>query len=178
MFMESSFLNPAAALRAAKLHEGLTVADLGTGSGFFARAAAREVGEDGRVWALDINPDLLPRLKHLAVAEGLHNIEVLSGDIERGCHLPAGGIDFVVMSNLLFALHDKPAAVREVKRMLKRGGRVLVIDWSGSFGGLGPAPEHVITAHDAKKLFEAEGLTFIEDIPAGEYHWGLIMKKK
>lgn len=174
---ESSFLNPAAALRAAKVHEGLMVADLGTGSGFFARAAAREVGEAGRVWALDINADLLPRLKHLSVAEGLDNIEVISGDIERGTHLPAGGIDVVILSNVLFALEDKAAAAAEAWRVLRRGGRALVVDWRGSFGGLGPHPDHVFTERDAKKVFETQGFAFVEDIPAGAYHWGFIMRK-
>jgi len=174
---ESSFLNPAAALRAAKLHEGLTVADLGAGSGFFARAAAREVGEEGRVWALDIDGELLPRLRHLAEAENLNNIEVLRADIEHGSGLPASSVDLAIMSNILFQLEDKAAAVKEAWRILRRGGRVLAMDWQASFGGLGPAPGHIVTAREARKLFEEQGFTFVEDVPAGAYHWGFIMRK-
>ncbi|MCX6820155.1 MAG: class I SAM-dependent methyltransferase [Candidatus Adlerbacteria bacterium] len=177
---ESSFLNPTAALAAAHMHEGMQVADLGCGSGFFARAAARLVGEGGTVWAVDVHRDMLPRLKNLAAGEGLHNVEVMHGDIEqpKGSNLPEAHFDFCILSNVLFSTEGKQAVVLEVKRLLKRGGRALVVDWSGSFGGLGPHEGHVVTAAVAKKLFEEAGLVHVEDISAGAYHWGFVVRKK
>ena len=125
---ESSFLNPAKALAAAHLHEGMSVADFGAGSGFFARAAARAVGEGGVVWAVDAHQDLLPRLKNLALAEGLHNIEVMRGDLERpgGSHLPALRFDLVIAANVLFSAENKEALAAEAARVLRKGGRALI----------------------------------------------------
>ncbi|HVY72811.1 MAG TPA: methyltransferase domain-containing protein [Candidatus Paceibacterota bacterium] len=178
--METGFLHPTDALNAAHVHEGMIVADLGAGSGFFTRAAARIVGEGGQVWAVDTNQDMLPRLKNLGEAEGLHNIEVMKGDIETvgGSNLPAGHFDFCILTNVLFCAENKTAAVGEVKRLLKTGGRALVIDWTDSFGGLGPHPGHVIEEATARELFENAGLAFVQAVPAGSYHWGFIVRKK
>jgi len=177
---ESTFLNPGRAIRLAKIHEGHVVADFGAGSGFFTRAAAREVGEGGEVWAVDIQRDLLPRVKNLSTAENLRNVHVVHGDVETvgGTSLPPEHFDFVIISNLLFSAEHKKEVVAEAKRVLKKVGRALVMDWSGSFGGLGPHEDHVITASEARKLFEEGGFAFVEEVPAGEYHWGFVVRKK
>ena len=179
VMQESSFLNPTKTLLAAGLGSGERVADFGAGSGFFTRAAARIVGPSAEVWAVDINPDLLPRIKNLSLAEGLPNVEVLRGDIEAagGSQLPEYQTDFVIASNVLFSSENRLALASEITRVLKRGGRALVVDWRDSFGGLGPHPDHVITIGAARDIFEKRGLFYVKDVPAGEYHWGFIVRK-
>src|SRR3990167_2056501 len=136
---ESSFLNPHKTLLAAKVHEGMIAADFGAGSGFFTRALAREVGESGVVWAVDLHRELLPRIKTLSDAEGLHNVEVVHGDVGTvgGSNLPDNHFDFCVAANIFFALEHRGEGVAEIKRILKLGGRALVVDWADSYGGLG-----------------------------------------
>ncbi len=177
---ESSFLNPQTAVAAARLGEGDRVADLAAGSGFFARAAARAVGPTGVVWAVDAHADMLPRLKNLAIGEGLHNIEIVRGSIEQvgGTHLPDASFDLVILANALFSAEDKPAVAAEAARVLRKTGRLLLVDWSDSHGGLGPHPNHVVSAAVARSIFEGAGFAYVEDIPAGGYHWGLILRKK
>ena len=176
---ESTFLNPIKAVRAAGIHEGLTVADFGAGAGFFTRAAAR-AASDGVVWAVDINRDLLPRIKNLAAGEGLNNVEVIHGDIEvvGGSNLPADTFDMVILTNVLFSIEHKGECVAEIRRVLKKTGRALVIDWAGSFGGLGPHPDHVVSINKAETLFEDHGFNVIGEIDAGAYHWGFVIRKK
>lgn len=157
----------------------MAVADFDAGAGFFTRAAARQVAP-GTVWAVDPNREMLPRLKTLASAEGLSNVEVVAGNIERpgGTHLPAGQFDAVVIANSLFAVEDKAGVAAEAARILKKGGLALVIDWEGSFGGLGPAPEHVVPAADAAAAFETAGFAGTKaEVAAGQYHWGRVFKK-
>ncbi|MGC9602781.1 MAG: class I SAM-dependent methyltransferase [Minisyncoccia bacterium] len=177
---ESFFLNPAVAVREAKIHEELEVADFGAGSGFFTRAAARAVEPSGKVWAVDAHKDILSHIKTLALAEGLRNVEVVHGDIEKpgGSHLPAEHMDVVIASNVLFSAEDKAALVKEIRRVLKRTGRALVIDWSSSHGGLGPHESQVIQEDEARKLFEDAGFAYVEPVPAGAYHWGFVVRKK
>ncbi len=183
MEVESTFLNPTRVLEAAQLHESAHVADFGCGSGFFTRAAARLVGPRGLVWAVDGHREMLPRVKNLAAAEGLHNVEIIWGDLEHsgGSNLPAAHFDFCIVANLLFAVEKKPALVAEVSRVLKAGGRALVVDWSASFGGLGPQQSAVVGAQAARKLFEDGGFSVVEQpsaMPTGEYHWGFVVRKK
>lgn len=157
---------------------GQTVADFDAGAGFFTRAAARLVAP-GTVWAVDPNRELLPRLKNLALAEGLDNVEVVAGNIERlgGTHLPDGTFDAVIIANSLFAVDNKPAVAAEAARVLRPGGRALVIDWEDSFGGLGPHTGHVVSKQAAQELFVAAGFKVTNEATAGYYHWGLVLRK-
>ncbi len=177
---ESLFLNPTRALQAAKLHDGQRVADFGAGSGFFTRAAGRLVGGRGLVWAVDVHQEMLPHIKKLALEEGLHNVEVVHGNVESagGSHLPEENFDLVIMANLLFGVDHKDAVVKEAKRILRPGGRVLVIDWTDSYSGMGPHPDHVITADHAQTLFELGGFEYVEPVAAGSHHWGFLARKK
>lgn len=178
--MESSFLNPQATLDAVHISEGSRVADLAAGSGFFARAAARATGSQGLVWAVDPSQDMLSRLKNLSVGEGLHNVEVVRGTLEKlgATKLPDATMDVVILANALFGIEHKEAAAAEAYRVLRRAGRLVLVDWTGSHGGLGPHADQVVTQAQAKKIFEATGFGQTEDIPAGAYHWGLILRKQ
>lgn len=177
---ESSFLAPASVVRLAGVHEGMKVADFGAGSGFFTRAAARVVGAGGVVWAVDINADLLARIKSVAIAEGLHNVEIIRGDIEHigGTNLPERTFDMVFVCNTLFATECKGCVAAEAARVLKPGGKVLLVDWSESHGGLGPHEDHVVTVAQARECFEQAGFAWEGEVMAGAYHWGCILKRK
>ncbi len=176
----SSFLTPASVVAAAQVREGMRVADFGAGAGFFSRAAARAVGTSGVVWAVDAQKDLLPRIKNMSEEEGLTNVEVIAGhiDVVGGTHLPAHSFDLVIAANVLFAVADKHECVAEMRRILKPGGQVLLVDWSDSHGGLGPHPDHVLTEEDAKKLLEGQSFAVVRPIPAGTFHWGFLARKQ
>jgi ubiquinone/menaquinone biosynthesis C-methylase UbiE len=176
----ASFLNPSLVLQAAGVEPGMRVADLGAGSGFFTRAAARLVGDGGVVWAVDTQRDLVTRIKNFAIAEGLANVEILHGDVEvvGGTNLPDNSFDFVIVANLLFSIEHRGECIAEVRRILKKSGRALFIDWSDSFGGLGPHPDHVVTAPQGEKLLLSHAMTMVGKVRAGDYHWGLVVRKK
>ncbi len=178
------FLSPQRAVLAARIQEGMSVADFGAGAGFFARAAARAAGPSGVVWAVDAHREGLARVRSLAAAEQLFNIEVSAGNIEErgGSQLPDENIDLVIAANILFSAQDKRAVVEEIWRVLKPRGKVLVIDWQGSFGGLGPQPEHLVTKEQALTLFEKGGFERITApegaVQTGQYHWGIMFRKQ
>ncbi len=157
----------------------MEVVDFGSGSGGHTLAVAKALMSTGRVYAVDVQQDLLSKLKNNAVREGLYNMEVIWGDIEKpnGTKLRDNSIDFVLISNILFQLENKTAMLSEAKRILKQGGGVLLVDWADSFGNIGPKPEAVVTKEKAKELFEKNGFHLDKEIKAGAHHYGLIFKK-
>lgn len=161
------------------LMPGMHVADIGAGSGFYSLAVARAVGSRGKVYAIDVQKDLLSKLKNEAKQQGLHNLEVIWGNAEKqgGTGLREGSVDAVVVTNLLFQITDKESLVKEVKRILKPKGRMLLVDWQGSFDGMGPQPEHVVLPDVMKELFEKQGFLFERRMGAGAQHYGFIFSK-
>ena len=174
------FADPSGNLAQFGLTEGQFVADFGAGSGHYSFAAARAVGSTGRVYAVEVQKDLLDRLKKQAREEGLGNIEIVWGDIERlgGVKIRDHLVDAVILSNVLFQIGDKQGLVQEVSRVLKPKGRVLIIDWSDSFNNMGPSEDSIFKAPDARLLFEGNGYVFEQNIEVGAHHYGFSVGKK
>jgi ubiquinone/menaquinone biosynthesis C-methylase UbiE len=173
------FLNPRQIVNQFGILPGMKVADFGAGSGHFTIALARLVGAAGRVYAVDIQQNLLERIKAEAMAARLHNVELVWGNVEQigGTKIKDESVDAVVISNLLFQIERKDILAEEAKRIVKRGGRVFVIDWSDSFNNLGPAPGMVVTESAAREIFQRAGFTLAESFPAGDHHYGFACRK-
>ncbi len=158
---------------------GMKVVDLGSGAGFYTLILANFVGKTGRVFAVDVQQDLLLKLKNDAFKKGFENIEIIWGDIdeENSTRLADNSIDRVLIANTLFQTDDKEAVVKEAFRILKQKGNVLLIDWSDSFGGLGPHVSRIVKPEQSKVIFERTGFSFLRDIRAGDHHYGMIFTK-
>ncbi len=175
-----AFAEPAKNIEYLKLAPKMTVADLGAGTGAYTLELAKKVGPDGKVYAIEIQKELLEVIKKDAQGQALANISVVWGDIEKvnGTGLRNDFVDAVVISNVLFQISSIYILAQEIKRILKIGGKVLVVEWSDSFGGMGPEPEAVIQSEKAKEVFASAGFDFNEEFVAGDNHYGLIFTKK
>lgn len=174
------FLDPTKTLEQFGIGTNMVVADLGAGSGFYSLAAARLTkGGSGKVYALEVQRDLLGRIKDAAEKEQLHNIEYIWANFEKlgGTKLHDHTVDRAIVSNVMFQVEDKPNAAKEIARITKPDGKVLFIDWSDSFGGMGPTQEMVFSRAKAIELFRGAGFTEDRDIDAGAHHYGIIFKK-
>jgi len=162
------------------LSDGMIVADLGSGSGFYSFEAAKAVASMGKVYAVDVQKDLLERLKKEAQRLHIRNIDIVAGDLEHlgGTKIREGLCDVAIASNVLFMLEDKKSFLSEVRRILKTKGRILLIDWSASFSLMGPHPDHVVYKDDALKLLKEAGFSFEREISAGAHHYGIIARKQ
>src|SRR3989304_6670235 len=127
------FTNPVKNLKALGLRENDIVADLGAGTGFYAVAAGRMVPQ-GKVYAVDVQKDFLMTIKSKAREANLPNVETLWGDVEKlgGTKIGDEVVDVVIASNILFQVENQERFLEEAKRILKPGGRVLLVDWSDS----------------------------------------------
>lgn len=171
-----NFSDPASIVAQIGLREGDHVADLGAGTGHYSAAAGIAVGSSGQVFAVEVQKDLLPRLEHDVKERGAHNVTPVWGDIEKvnGTRIREDSVDFVFVCNVLFQVEDRAGLMGEVRRILKPAGQVLVVDWSESFGGLGPQPNQVIDQNSAKLIFTDSGFRLVKDLQAGKHHYGFI----
>lgn len=174
-----AFLVPDEIVKNLPLENGMTVADIGAGSGAFVIPIARFVGDTGKVYAIDINKEILVKVKKDANTANLSNVEIIWGDAEvkGGTKLADNSVDFVLVSNIFFQTEDKNGLVIEVGRILKPKGMVAVIEWKGSFGGLGPKENAVIRESEVQKLFSDSLFAEYNKINAGDYHYGVIFVK-
>ena len=174
-----AFVSPEDIIKSVSIDEGMHVADFGAGSGAYVLAAAKRVGHSGRVYAIDVNKELLEKVKRDAIQNSSLNVEIIWGDVEvlAGSKLAASSVDRVILSNILFQVKDKDAVVKEVARILKPNGMALVVDWSGSYGGLGPKESQVISSRETRKLFLNNSFEEVKKIGAGDYHFAIIFRR-
>ena len=110
---------------------GKTVADIGAGSGWFTVRAARRVGEQGVVYAVDINPEAIRYINDRAQKEKLHNVKTLLGKADDPL-LPAGAIDSVLLLKTYHEVAEPVALLRKLQPALRRGARIGIIDRNGN----------------------------------------------
>jgi ubiquinone/menaquinone biosynthesis C-methylase UbiE len=168
------FLTPDHLVRALYLKPGDRVADLGSGTGAYTIALAREVGDMGQVFAVDVHRDALHTLAGTLERQKLLNVEMLWADIDKGIPIDAYSLDAVVMSNILFQLDDIDMALSYVAKILKPEGMLLVVEWSQAHGGIGPHTDHVVTEEKAEMLAQKHGFRMQKRLPAGDYHYAFI----
>lgn len=161
------------------LEKGMVVADLGVGAGFYVLTAARMVGEQGVVFGVDVQKELVSTVKRTADREGLNNVEAIWGDIEKvgGTKIKDESVDAIIVSNVLFQIENRQGFIDEIWRILKKGGKVLVVDWLDSFGGLGPKTVDVVRQETAESLFGGKGFQIVKNIDAGDHHYGFVAQK-
>ena len=174
-----AFSDPEKNIKQLGLSEGMKVADLGSGAGFYSIAAAHAVGQEGKVYAVDIQQDLLSRLQQSSQEQRAHNIEIIWGDLEKlgGTKIHDNLVDVVFIANVLFQLDSKQEIFKEAFRILRPTGRMLFIDWKDAFGGLGPTPDRIVPDTMARRLAEEAGLVVEKTVMPGDHHYGFVARK-
>jgi ubiquinone/menaquinone biosynthesis C-methylase UbiE len=173
------FSDPVQILRLLNLHSGMNVADFGAGTGAYTLPLAHAVAPSGRVYAVDVHKAMLDRLHQTMLTNGIHNGDVVWGDMEirGGTRLRDGSLQAVIIANTLFQCKDKTAALREALRVLEPDGQILIVEWKDSFGGLGPAPEHIISPATLEHLLGELGYGMITVHQVGEHQYAITSKK-
>ncbi len=172
------FSDPQKNIAELSIADGMKVVDLGAGSGFYVIESAKKVGPRGMVYAVDVQQDLLTKIKNTAGMAGLHNIEVVWGNIEKigGTKLREAIADRVIISNTLFQIDpaDRDNLALEVKRILKSGGKLMIVDWAS---GTPLSPKILVPRLLAEGIFQKVGFKIEKSFDAGDHHYGIIFIK-
>jgi ubiquinone/menaquinone biosynthesis C-methylase UbiE len=131
---------PAEVIAALRLSPGMTVVDLGAGTGYFLPHLSRAVGPKGKVIALDIEPDMVRYMKERAAREGLANVEARVVGTEDPA-LPAGSVDRLLIVDTWHHIDGRPAYAKKLAAALAPGGAVYVVDFTAE-AHRGPPKEH------------------------------------
>jgi ubiquinone/menaquinone biosynthesis C-methylase UbiE len=126
-----------------KITEGKTVADIGAGSGWFTVRAAKRVGEKGKVFAVEINQEYIKHINNRAKKENFSNIETVLGT-EDNPKLPENAVDAVLILKTYHEIAQPIKVLQNLRKSLKQGAFVGVIDRNGSGDDHGIAKETVI----------------------------------
>jgi ubiquinone/menaquinone biosynthesis C-methylase UbiE len=143
---------PDAIMDALGIHEGSRVADLGAGGGWFTVRLARRVGPNGRVYAEDIQKPMIESMERRMRREGLPNVTMVLGT-EEDPKLP-GPVDAVLIVGVYGELGQPVELLKNVRKALRPGGRVGVVDFRKD--GLGPGPDLVERVDQAEVIKDAK----------------------
>lgn len=115
-------------VRTMGLKNGDVVADLGAGTGYFTRRLAKAVGPSGRVYAVDIQPEMLSRLKENMEKAGVRNVVSILGTNDDP-KLPPGSLDWVLLVDVYHELQQPKATLARMRQALKPDGRVALVEY-------------------------------------------------
>ncbi len=158
---------PEKALDALNLKPGMVVADIGAGVGYMSLRMARRVGPSGKVYANDLQPDMLDRLRQNAAKAGIANIVTVVGDVADP-KLPANTMDLVLLVDVYHEFSQPQQMLRKIRETLKADGRLVLLEYRAEDPNVPINPEHKMTVGQVKTELEAEGFVLqpvIETLP-------------
>ncbi len=164
-------------LQTLPIEPGDVVADIGAGTGYFSLPIARRVGPQGRVLAVDIQPEMLAIIARRRDEAGLTNIELIEAS-ETDPNLPTGAVDLVLMVDAYHEFSHPREVMEGVVRGLKIGGAVVLIEYRAEDRSVPIKRLHKMSADQARAEMEAVGLHFEANLDTLPQQHFLIFRKK
>ncbi len=173
-------IDSTALLRRIPVRAGMHVADFASGrTGHFVFPASQLVGEDGRVYAVDVHRPHLDYLHDLS-RMCARPVETIWGDIEcrDGVGIPPASLDVVLLSNAVSVLTSPDIVASEARRLLKAGGVFVMVDWKHDLAHPVAPPRHLRQSqYDVEQVFLPHGFVKKDDLPVSPSHWGVIFHR-
>lgn len=160
--LRRKILPPAKILNNIGLSSGMVMADIGCGTGYFTLPAARIVGKEGKILALDLSKEMLAALKEKLDLENINNVELIQN--EENCFpLEENLVDLALLSCVLHEAENKKDFLEEVLRIIKPGGKIAVVEWEKIMTMFGPPLAERIDRKEMKKLLQGAGFRDISE---------------
>ena len=153
---------PAEVIAALAIPDGAAIADIGAGSGYFTFRFIPHVGTRGRVYAIDVSPDMISAISQRmgSVRPGALAPILAKADDP---YLPASSIDIVFICDTWHHIPNRVAYARKLKNGLAAGGRVVIVDFHARDLPVGPPAAMKMSREDVVKEFEAAGFTLAKE---------------
>ena len=152
---------PDRALDALGIKRGWHTADVGAGTGYMSVRMARRVGEGGRVYASDVQPQMIALLKQRLSREGVTNVMPILGAPDDP-RLPASAIDLVLMVDVYHEFSEPQKMLRAIRAALKPTGRLVLLEYRKEDPRVPIREEHKMSVADARLELEAESFRFVK----------------
>lgn len=178
--IKNNLLNIESLIARLNLKQGFKVADLGCGAfGYFTFLLAKIVGKSGKVYAVDIIKDSLEAIKKRAKIENLSQIETIWSDLEvvGGANIKSDSLDSVLLINVLHQSEKKINILKECMRILKPGGKVLLVEWNEKDSPFILSSVNKASRDEIKRLSSFLNIKIEDEFQAGEYHYGMLLSK-
>lgn len=172
------FLNPQRVIMEMDIVPPVRIAHFGCGHGYFTILLAKLVGSEGHIYAIDILQEALNEVEAKAQKESLKNIQTIRGNLEvpGGSKVPDESCDYALLANILFQSKKKMEIITEARRVLKTGGKLVIIDWEFN-AKLTSDSGWRISENEAQILAQDQNFSLDRKFDAGAYHYGLIFAK-
>lgn len=172
-------MDPVYVIAQMEVRPGSTIADFGCGSGFFSIPLASIAGREGRVYAIDVLDQALESVASRAKMAGFGNIITKRSNLEseNGSQLPKESVDWVVMKDMLHQNGKKGAIINEAHRILKPGGKALIVEWNKERTVIGPEKNMRLEADEIINLLKKKKMIVDKIVKTGNFHYGMIVKK-
>src|SRR4029077_7356520 len=146
---------PDAALDAIGIARGSVVADIGAGAGYFTWRLAERVGPAGKVYANDIQPEMLEMLRTNMLLHKLRNVETVLGTYDDP-RLPENALDLVILVDVYHEFNEPQKMLRRIRGSLRPGGRLVLLEYRAEDPTVPIRPEHKMTVAQVKMELEPE----------------------
>lgn len=173
------FLNPEKIINSLDILPEMKVAHFGCGTGFFTFSIARKIGTKGTIYALDVLDEKIEAIKSQAKMLGLGNVIAKRVNLEKkeGSGLPDESIDWVILVNMLYQNEHKSRVIIEARRVLKKDGHILVVDWKNTAGSIGPEMSSRVSKQELIKIARKNELGISKELEISDLHFGMILVK-
>ena len=148
-----------------------TVVELGCGPGYFTLPMARRIGDAGTVIGVDVNAELLAMCRRRMTGAKIHNFELLLLDADEPLPLGDACADLIFAANVLHDFRRPQAALSEARRLLKKDGLIVDIDWKKEELPFGPPPEVKFSTDRSSSLLVEAGFVNISVTDIGPFHY-------
>jgi len=174
-----AFLNAERVLQETGLKSGDKFLDVGCGDGYFSIAAAKIVGNKGKVYAIDSYEESIVVLKQQIHREGIGNIEAIVADVTQKMPLPKAIIDVCLMANVMhgfLANGEVPSVMTEIARIMKLGSTLAVVEFRKVDGPPGPPISIRITPEELEALVSGYGFKKNKVAEVGSFHYAAMFR--
>lgn len=143
------------------IQPGMTICDMGCGNGFYSLKMARLVGPEGRILAVDVQPEMLAMLRARTETEGIENVTPILGSLHNP-RLPRDSVDLILLVDVYHEFSHPEQMLAAMREALKADGRIVLVEYRAEDASVPIKPLHKMSREQIMKEFPANGFQLVD----------------